>query len=120
MNDQDHSLSLSDPDRSLVLSHLLVNFLKNLVSCQTSFGSNFCTFSNCSAAFARHYQYPILHNREFRSLGNRKNYLKSTTATPHGVGNFATKHYYEIKIQVSSPPPFNGMLSLPVITPTCP
>jgi hypothetical protein len=37
MNDQDHSLSLSDPDRLLVLSHLLVNFLKNLVSCQTSF-----------------------------------------------------------------------------------
>jgi hypothetical protein len=37
MNDQEHSLSLSDPDRSLVLSHLLVNFLKNLVSCQTSF-----------------------------------------------------------------------------------
>jgi hypothetical protein len=37
MNDQDHSLSLSDPDRSLVLFHLLVNFLKNLVSCQTSF-----------------------------------------------------------------------------------
>jgi hypothetical protein len=37
MNDQDHSLSLSDPDRSLVLSHLLLNFLKNLVSCQTSF-----------------------------------------------------------------------------------
>jgi hypothetical protein len=37
MNDQDHSLSLSDPDRSLVFSHLLVNFLKNLVSCQTSF-----------------------------------------------------------------------------------
>jgi hypothetical protein len=43
MNDQDHSLSLSDhslslsdPDCSLVLSHLLVNFLKNLVSCQTS------------------------------------------------------------------------------------
>jgi hypothetical protein len=35
MNDRDHSLSLSDPDRSLVLSHLLVNFLKNLVSCQT-------------------------------------------------------------------------------------
>jgi hypothetical protein len=37
MNDQDHSVSLSDPDRSLVLSHLLVNFFKNLVSCQTSF-----------------------------------------------------------------------------------
>jgi hypothetical protein len=36
MNDQDHGQSLSDPDRSLVLSHLLVNFLKNLVSCQTS------------------------------------------------------------------------------------
>jgi hypothetical protein len=35
MNDQDHSLSLSDPDRSLVLSHLLVNFLINLASCQT-------------------------------------------------------------------------------------
>jgi hypothetical protein len=31
-----------------------------------------------------HYQYPILHNREFRSLGNRKNYLKSTTATLQG------------------------------------
>jgi hypothetical protein len=34
-----------------------------------------------------------------------------------GVGNFATKHHYEIKIQVNSPPPFNGMLSLPVISP---
>jgi hypothetical protein len=28
MNDQDHSLSLSDPDCSLVLSHLLTNFLQ--------------------------------------------------------------------------------------------
>jgi hypothetical protein len=37
MNDQDHSLSLSDPDRSLVLSHFLTNFLQNLASCQTSF-----------------------------------------------------------------------------------
>jgi hypothetical protein len=37
MNDQDHSLSLSDPDRSLVLSHFLRNFLQNLASCQTSF-----------------------------------------------------------------------------------
>jgi hypothetical protein len=49
MNDQDHSLSLSDPDRSLVLlslsdpdrslvlSHLLVNFLINLASCQIGF-----------------------------------------------------------------------------------
>jgi hypothetical protein len=27
------------------------------------------------------YQYLILHNREFRSFGNRKYYLKSTTAT---------------------------------------
>jgi hypothetical protein len=26
MNDQDHSLSLSDPDRSLVLSHFITNF----------------------------------------------------------------------------------------------
>jgi hypothetical protein len=36
MNDQDHSLSLSDPDRSLVLSHFLTNFLKNLASCHTT------------------------------------------------------------------------------------
>jgi hypothetical protein len=36
MNDQDHSLSLSDPDRSLVLSHFLTNFLQNLASLQTS------------------------------------------------------------------------------------
>jgi hypothetical protein len=47
MNDQDHSLSLSDPDRSLVLSHLLVNFLKNLVSCQTSLRAKiFCCDRN--------------------------------------------------------------------------
>jgi hypothetical protein len=26
MNDQDHSLSLSGPDRSLVLSHFITNF----------------------------------------------------------------------------------------------
>jgi hypothetical protein len=58
MNDQDHSLSFSDPDRmneqdlrktdydpdrSLVLieglSHFLTNFLQNLASCQTSFRS---------------------------------------------------------------------------------
>jgi hypothetical protein len=37
MNDQDHSLSLSDPDRSLVLSHFLTNFLRNLASCHTAF-----------------------------------------------------------------------------------
>jgi hypothetical protein len=30
MNDQDHRLSLSDPDRSLVFSHFLKNFLQNL------------------------------------------------------------------------------------------
>jgi hypothetical protein len=34
--DQDHSLSLSDPDRSLVLSHFLTNFLQNLASCHTA------------------------------------------------------------------------------------
>jgi hypothetical protein len=45
MNDQDHSLSLSDPDRSLVLSHLLTNFLQNLASCHTAF-RNICT--SCS------------------------------------------------------------------------
>jgi hypothetical protein len=51
MNDQDHSLSLSDPDRSLVHSHLLVNFLKNLVSCQTSLswvlGENLIEVKRC-------------------------------------------------------------------------
>jgi hypothetical protein len=31
-----------------------------------------------------HYQYLILHNGEFRSFENRKNYLKTTTATMHG------------------------------------
>jgi hypothetical protein len=36
MNDQDQSLSLSDPDRSLVLSHFLTNFLQNLASCHTA------------------------------------------------------------------------------------
>jgi hypothetical protein len=36
MNDQDHSLSLSDPDRSLVLSHFITNFLQNLASCHTA------------------------------------------------------------------------------------
>jgi hypothetical protein len=41
MNDQDHSLSLSDPDRSLVLSHFLTNFLQNLASCHTAFIPNY-------------------------------------------------------------------------------
>jgi hypothetical protein len=40
MNDQDHSLSLLDPDRSLVLSHFLTNFLQNLASCHTAFREN--------------------------------------------------------------------------------
>jgi hypothetical protein len=31
-----------------------------------------------------HYQYLILHNREFRSFGNRKNYFKSTTVIFQG------------------------------------
>jgi hypothetical protein len=43
MNDQDHSLSLSDPDRSLVLSHFLTNFLQNLASCQTSYSCEHAT-----------------------------------------------------------------------------
>jgi hypothetical protein len=30
------------------------------------------------------YQYLILHNREFRSFGNRKNYCKSSTVTLQG------------------------------------
>jgi hypothetical protein len=42
MNDQDHSLSLSDPDRSLVLSHFLTNFLQNLASCHTALRDGFC------------------------------------------------------------------------------
>jgi hypothetical protein len=41
MNDQDRSLSLSDPDRSLVLSHFLTNFLQNLASCHTALISRF-------------------------------------------------------------------------------
>jgi hypothetical protein len=44
MNDQDHSLSLSDPDRSLALSHFLTNFLQNLASCHTAF--NHCRSKN--------------------------------------------------------------------------
>jgi hypothetical protein len=36
MNDQDHSLSLSGPDRSLALSLFLTNFLQNLASCHTA------------------------------------------------------------------------------------
>jgi hypothetical protein len=36
MNDQDHSLSLSDPDRSLALSHFLTNPPQNSASCHTA------------------------------------------------------------------------------------
>jgi hypothetical protein len=32
-----------------------------------------------------HHQYLILHNKEFRSFGNRKNYFKSTTVTFRGT-----------------------------------
>jgi hypothetical protein len=39
MNDQDHSLSLSDPDCSLVLSHLLLNFVENLLENERDPGS---------------------------------------------------------------------------------
>jgi hypothetical protein len=44
MNDQDHSLSLSDPDRSLVLSHFLTNLLQNLASCPTALSIIFPIF----------------------------------------------------------------------------
>jgi hypothetical protein len=37
VNDQDHSLSLSDPDGSLVLSRFLANFLQGSASCHTAF-----------------------------------------------------------------------------------
>jgi hypothetical protein len=44
-NDQHHSLSLSDPDRSLVLSHFLTNFLQNLASCHTALRARFLMIS---------------------------------------------------------------------------
>jgi hypothetical protein len=47
MNNQDHSLSLSDPDRSLVLSHFLANFLQNLASCHTALRARFLMISKC-------------------------------------------------------------------------
>jgi hypothetical protein len=31
-----------------------------------------------------HHQYLTLHDREFKSFVNRKNYFKSTTVTPQG------------------------------------
>jgi hypothetical protein len=45
-NDQDHSLSLSDPDRSLVLSHFLTNFIQNLASCHTALSLNIAKMSS--------------------------------------------------------------------------
>jgi hypothetical protein len=50
MNDQGHSLSLSDPDRSLVLSHFLTNFLQNLASCHTALRL-FCVCFETSSVF---------------------------------------------------------------------
>jgi hypothetical protein len=41
MNDEDHCLSLSDPDRSLVPSHFLTNLLQNLASCHTALNDYF-------------------------------------------------------------------------------
>jgi hypothetical protein len=46
----DHSLSLSDPDRSLALSRFLANFLQNLASCHTAF-----TNRNTASWFDHHY-----------------------------------------------------------------
>jgi hypothetical protein len=45
-----------------------------------------------------HYQYLILHNREFRSFGNRKNYFKSTTVTFQGndVRIYLCLHYITV------------------------
>jgi hypothetical protein len=65
MNDQDHSLSLSDPDRSLVLSHFLTNFLQNLASCHTAFrnqnGANSISYTNFRSyvTFKNKYTYSI-------------------------------------------------------------
>jgi hypothetical protein len=64
--DQDHSLSLSDPDRSLVLSHLLLNFLKNLVSCQTSLKFIYLQFLVNVTNRALTHQYLISHWTFFR------------------------------------------------------
>jgi hypothetical protein len=54
--DQDHSLSLSDPDRSMVLSHFLTNFLQNLASCHTAFtGIVLSKFRfNCNMYFGKY------------------------------------------------------------------
>jgi hypothetical protein len=67
MNDQDHSLSLSDPDRSLVLSHFLTNFLQNLASCHTAFTSSISSISDngVKLAFSRHSLVNFSKNCEF-------------------------------------------------------
>jgi hypothetical protein len=64
MNDQDHSLSLSDPDRSLVLSHFLTNFLQNLASCHTAFSES-AEFEK-QAIGGKYRVHPILKIRYFR------------------------------------------------------
>jgi hypothetical protein len=42
------------------------------------------TYYHLLSHIITHYQYLILHNREFRSFGNRKNDFKSTTVTFQG------------------------------------
>jgi hypothetical protein len=54
--DQDHSLSLSDPDRSLVLSHFLTNFLQNLASCHTAFKIKFHRLLNALGRYIQKYK----------------------------------------------------------------
>jgi hypothetical protein len=61
MNDQDHSLSLSDPDRSLVLSHFLTNFVENLASCHTALSTKKITDD-----FSFHNQFWLLAAYLFR------------------------------------------------------
>jgi hypothetical protein len=78
MNDQDHSLSLSDPDRSLVLSHFLANFLQGLASCQTSFTHmNNVQFETRN--FGHHCQYTVKKCKIGFTL------LTSNTNTNHSV-----------------------------------
>jgi hypothetical protein len=61
MNDQDHSLSLSDPDRSLVLSHFLTNFLQNLASCHTALRNLFHTFAAHCIMATKAFRFLIAH-----------------------------------------------------------
>jgi hypothetical protein len=61
MNDQDHSLSLSDPDRSLVFSHFLTNFLQNLASCHTAFRLGFTEKTFATASTILYFTYLHFH-----------------------------------------------------------